>query len=67
MEKHSLRLTYCRGSCAGAPDAAAADDITLEEKLRRFDLARSRAQERLDARGLAGPAWGPGGAGAQPA
>eukprot|EP00969_Alexandrium_andersonii_P113295 5006581-Alexandrium_andersonii.AAC.1 len=67
MEKHSLRVPYCRGYCEGAPDAADACEVTLEEKLRRFDCARSRAQERLDARGAAEPARGPGDAGARPA
>eukprot|EP00969_Alexandrium_andersonii_P293407 12968878-Alexandrium_andersonii.AAC.1 len=67
MEKHSLRLMYCRGCCAGAPQAAAAAEVTLDEKFRRFDLARDRAQDRLNARAAASPDHGPGAPGARPA
>eukprot|EP00969_Alexandrium_andersonii_P137668 6088220-Alexandrium_andersonii.AAC.1 len=67
MEKHPLRLTYCRGSCGGAPSAADAAEVALDEKLRRFDLARDRAQGRLNARAAASPDRGPGAVGARPA
>eukprot|EP00969_Alexandrium_andersonii_P241526 10665406-Alexandrium_andersonii.AAC.1 len=63
-DSNSLRLTYCRGSCPRAAGADATGGCTLDERLRRFDAARARAQDRLDARRAAEPrparAWAGG-------